>query len=37
MLRSYIATSNKDACNGLPGNSLKSSLRNPYVYVKALP
>ena len=25
----YIATSNKDACGGLPGNSLKLSLRNP--------
>ena len=29
MLHSYIATSNKDAYGGLPGNSLKNPLRNP--------
>ena len=29
VIDTYIATSNKDACGGLPGNSLKHPLRNP--------
>ena len=29
VIDTYIATSNKDAFGGLPGNSLKNPLRNP--------
>ena len=29
VIDTFIATSNKDACDGLPGNTLKNLLRNP--------
>ena len=29
----YIATSNRDACGGLPGNSLKIPLEIPYIII----